>query len=368
MSVDIQADDLFAAPASPTWTNVYGTWTADTSRVYPTTLLTETVSVLSAYDPASQLSASTPKKIRYQCTVTMPSTFPATGEIRVGLGAFMQSANRSGFWLTYRRTSGGASTYVELAIRRPTSSSASDSSLFSVFSGAGITALAADGVGVLRLDLTLNPIYWLAEGYFNGVKILTSTPTVNLFSSFTGQALFNNAYDYPMFGGIVGNVAARSYVDAFTIADFGSLTAVDPLYVAPTLTAFPTLTPLTMTAEDEGGTETLPVQPSYVLSGADRWEVSQWPYSGGYTAFAARQTAPRREWPSLNWEAMSDVEVFYMDAFLTAVKTRVGTWNWVFPETGETVRCRFTTEPVIKYVAPSVWEMQAGVIEVLAGA
>lgn len=378
MTALLVADDFTDAGAlpNPPWGVGASQFVRENARAFGAA--SPALATATAFDPATILSASTPKKVRYELDVRMPAVFPATGEVRAGLGACMRSTGRDGFHLVYRRTSGGASALVELLIARPAGSALADVSLFSVFAPT-FAALAAGATARLRLDVQLNASNVILNAYLDGVLLFVSTPTTTLFNATTGRSLaaMTAVTLYPAIhadaaGATLGPDGYaipdhRVYVDRLRVLDVGNLALTPALSSAPTRAATPTLTPITPGAEDDGGSETLPVQPSQPIEPRDGWGVDEHPYDGGYSATVAQQTRRRRVWP-FKWNALSSSQRDALEALWDAVNGTVGTFVWEDPETGAEIRLHFLTPLRVVRAAPAVWQADAEVEEVLPNA
>lgn len=382
MTALLVAEDFTEAAASlsnPPWGVGASQFVRESGRAYGAVAPGSTaLAIASAFDPGTILSASTPKVVRYELDVRLPDTLPASGEVKVGLGALMRSSGRDGLHLVYRRTSGGASALVELLVARPTGSALSDVSLYSAFAPGSFTALAAGVTARLRLDVQLNATNIVATAYLDGVLMFVSTPTLASFNLATGRSLsaFTAATCYPalivLASGVAGssglpNEGHRTYVDRLRVLDAGSLAELGRLDEPPTPVADPTRTPITPDAEDEGTVAELEVHPSYPIAWSHGWLVDEHPYDGGYVATVARQTRRRRSAP-FQWDALSSTQKDDLEALWEAVEGRNLTFSWTDPETGETFRLGFASQLRIVQVAPAVWQADADVEERFADA
>ena len=156
-------------------------------------------------------------------------------------------------------------------------------------------------------------------------------------------------------------------LDNFRVTDIGNLADSLSITVAPTLVGFPTLTPVTMSAEDDGGAEVLSVQPSYAMQVEDDWGVVEHVYDGGYTATVARQSVGRRQW-SFHWDALNASETAAIGALRLAVEGTKSAFSWTDPTTSETIHISFVEGPRLSLVAPGTYQAEALVREVLANA
>lgn len=369
MSITLQAEDFVTDGALSS--TRFGTGVADFvntgGRTYSSAAVasTDSATTLTAFDPSTILSASTPKRIRYELDFTLPTSFPASGEIRAGFHALCRSTDRDGLRLVYRRTSGGAATYVELLIARVSGSALSDLSMYLV----PVTALAAGATARLRLDVTLNSTNLVAEAFLDGNPAFISTPTTATFNLVTGRSLSamtaSTCYARLIVtttgtaapsGGVTAS--SRTYLDRLRVVDIGSLADVPAFAVEPALVGAPVRTPVVIGPEDDGTVAELTVHPSYVALLVDEWDVTEHPYDGGYVGTAARQTRPRRRVP-MRWDALSAANLASIQALRGSAP-----FSWTNPETAETLRLKWTTDLTEHHVGPSVWAAEAEAVEV----
>lgn len=373
MTVQIQGEDFGTSGALSS--TRFGSGVADfvneTGRTYAAVApsSTDSACTLTTFDPATLLSDSTPPKIRYEIDFVLPTTFPSTGEIRAGLHALCRSTDRDGLRLVYRRTSGGAATYVELLLARVAGSALSDLSLYLV----PVTALAAGATARLRLDVTLTTYAAIVVAYLDGVQAFTSTPSLAQFNLVTGRSLsaMTAATMYARLvvtstgtaaasGGVTA--ASRTYLDRLRVVDIGSLADVPAFAVEPALVGAPSRTPLVIAAEDDGTIAELTVQPSFADEVSDQWSVVDHPFDGGYVATSPRQTRNRRRWP-MRWDALSASDLASLQALRGSAP-----FSWTIRTTGETVRVKWTTDLSEHHVGPGVWAADAEAQEVYSDA
>lgn len=355
MSIEAQFVDFTATGVlGAAWTATGGTFTQDGQRAYPTTPATYSRATLTA---VPTLTASTPIKARYEVDATLPAAFPSTGVVRAGLvfqGGYAHFA--------WTRSSGGGSTLFDFFAR---SAAGVETSYFSasVSLTAGATYRLRAEVAYHASALVVTCAY-SSDGGQTFTPLWTSTPSVGVWNTATGQSLTSFATADKR-GGVVSDVAGPpAYLDNFRVTDIGSLAASPTIDVAPAATAFPTLTPYTVSEEDDGGAEVLTVSPSWVMQLADVWEVVEHPFDGGYTATVARQTVRRREW-RFHFDAMNAADTVAFGALKAAVHGTRAAFEWTDTTTGEVVRIRFVTDPTVSLVSSGVWQADAVVREVI---
>ena len=366
MTVTIQSDDYATDGALSSST--YGTGVADftalNGRAYSTGIVATATyeTTLTAFDPGTLLSASTPKRIRYEIDFRLPDTLPPSGELVAGFTALARSTGRDGLRLVYRRTSGGAATYVELLLARATGSALADLSLYLV----PVTALAASSVSRLRLDVTLNAGNVVAVAYLNDVQAFTSTPSLAQFNLVTGRTL-TAMTSATLYARLVVTVtgtgaAARCFLDRLRVTDWGDLADEPAFAVEPSLTPALTRTPITPEAEDDGTVATLSVHPSFAVEISDDWATVDHPFDSGHTATHPRQSRRRRSF-SLRWDALNSSDLASLQALRGSAP-----FTWTPRDTGVALRLQWTSDLAEHHVGPSVWAAEATAREVLSGA
>ena len=371
MSVELQLVDFTATGVlGSAWTATGGTFSQDGQRAYPTTPATYSRAVLVA---APNLTASVPIKARYEADVTLPSSFPATGVLRAGL--VFQGGYAHFLW---HRSSGGGSTIFDFFARHGTTGTETSYFSTSVSLSAGETYRLRSDVRYTAGGLIVECAY-STDGGQTFTALFLSTPSVGAWNTATGQSLTSFATADKR-GGIVAqsvqiitppipNVSIGStalfpvMLDNFRVTDIGSLADAPTINTAPTLTAYPDFTSITVDEEDDGTVQTLSVQPSYALQCADEWVVIEHPYDGGYTATVGHQTVRRRVW-NFHWDAMGVSDIIAFGTLRAAVRGRQSAFTWAHPTTGETIRIKFDAEPSVSLVAPSIWQAEATVREV----
>lgn len=355
MSLEVQLADFTATGVlGSAWTATGGTFTQDGQRAYATTPATYSRAVLVAV-PA--ITASTPVKVRYEVDLLLPASFPSTGVVRGGLvfqGGYAH--------LTWTRTSGGASTLFDFYARN---AAGTETSYYSTS-----VALTAGATYRLRADVTLYPFAMVVECFYSAdagatfTALFLSSPSLAVWNAATGQSL-TTLLTASRTAGIVADVAGLpAYLDNLRVTDIGNLATNPTIDVAPATTAFPTLTPYTVSEEDDAGAETLTVQPSYALAVADEWAVTEHPYDGGYVGTVATQSVRRRGWEFF-FAALSATDATAIGALRTAVHGTRSTFSWTEPATGESIRIKFVSDIMISLVAPGVYQAEATVREVL---
>ncbi len=373
MTVEVQLVDFTATGVlGSAWTATGGTFTQDGQRAYPTTPATYSRAVLVA---APNLTASTPIRGRYEVDVTLPAAFPATGVVRAGLVFAGGYAH-----FLWHRSSGGGSTIFDFFARN---AAGTETSYFSTS-----VALAAGSTTRLRADVTYNASNMVVEAKYSAdggqtfTALFLSSPSVTVWNAATGQSLATMTASART-GGIVAQSAqvalppnpfsavTTAYfvptVDNYRVTDWGNLAASPSINTAPTLTAYPDFTSITVDEEDDGTAQTLSVQPSYALQCADEWIVIEYPYDGGYTATVGHLTVLRRVW-NFHWDAMNVADIIAFGTLRAAVRGRQSAFTWDHPTTGETIRIKFDAEPSVSLVGPSIWQAEATVREVPADA
>lgn len=370
MSIEAQFVDFTATGVlGAAWTATGGTFTQDGQRAYPTTPATYSRATLTA---VPTLTASTPIKVRYEVDIILPATFPATGVLRAGLvfqGGYAHFA--------WTRSSGGGSTLFDFFARNATGTETSYFSASVSLAAGSTTRLRAEVR--YQSDALIVTCSYSADGGQTFTPLWISTPTPAVWNTATGQSLTTFATADKR-GGIVAQSAQVAVppgpfvvslfdyfvplVDNFRVTDIGSLAASPTIDVAPAATAFPTLTPYTVSEEDDGGAEVLTVSPSWVMQLADVWEVVEHPFDGGYTATVARQTVRRREW-RFHFDAMNAADTVAFGALKAAVHGTRAAFEWTDTTTGEVVRIRFVTDPTVSLVSSGVWQADAVVREVI---
>lgn len=372
MSLLIQQDDFSGSAGTLSgglWTLPVGSWTRDGIQVYPSSApATLSHARASAFNPGPLLSsASSPITITYEADITLPSTLPASGDVIQGVSFCNPSSGTTGMELRYERLSGGATTQVQLLIR----SSTSTVSLYTVFAPTAFTARAAGATMTLKAEVRFSGGGFVVIGYLDGTQLFISSPSYALLNSTTGNSY--GATSGPMYGGLVASVAGTAtgsggpqypgYFDRWRVRDAGSATAINAMSQAPTLTTAPTLTPISVYAENDTGAETLTLQPSYAMQLADQFEVDEFVSDSGHAVLMAKQTRARRRW-NLHWDAIGSSGKSTLETLWSALNTTKKAFTWTENETGSTITVRFVGAPTISRIAPNVYSASAVIMEV----
>lgn len=357
MSVVVQLVDFTASGVlGSAWTATGGTFIQDGQRARPAAAGVYSRAVLSAVPP---LSASTPIRGRYEVDLLLPAAFPTTGVVRGGV-VFAGGYGH----LVWHRSSGGGSTIFDFFARHGTTGAETSYYSTSVALTAGTTVRIRADVAYNSANLVVDAWYSTTGGA-SWSYLFLSAPTTAVWNTATGQALANMTASART-GGIVATAPVDTYIDNFRVTDIGSL-AVSPVFsTAPTLTAAPTLSPITVGTEDDGTVATLTVAPDWPAEPSDSYRVVEHQYDGGYTAAVAYQTRPRRQWP-FRWSNITASDVLTLVALHDAVGNS-SAFSFADPETGETLRLVFLTDLRIVQVGPAAYDCSADVSEVFSGA
>ena len=363
MSILLQQDDFSGSTGSlaAPWSLIAGAWTRDGTRVAPTSAPgTLSHARLSAFDPGSLLSiSSNPPTMTYEADVTLPTTFPATGDISQGITFLNSSTGTYGFELRYERLTAG--THQILFVMRGLTAS---TLLYGVYAPTSFTALAAGGTATLKAEIRFQVSNIYVIGYLDGVTLFFSTPSYAAMNAAFGTS-YGSISAIAKYGGLVGSIAGTAgsgggpafpgYFDRWRVRDIGSLTTIPSSYSTPTLTAAPTLSAITVGAENDAGAETIPVNPSYAMQVSDGWAIDSIRSDGGHTVAMARQTRPRRTW-QMHWDALTSANLTSFETLWAATTGTKKACTWTDPETGDAIVGRFTTEPRVSRVAPAIYQ------------
>ncbi len=358
MSVELSLVDFTATGVlGSAWTATGGTFIHDGQRARTAAAGVYSRAVLVAVPP---FSASNPIRGRYEVDVLLPPAFPASGVVRGGV-VFAGGYGH----LVWHRSSGGSSTLFDFFARHGTTGV--ETSYYSL-----TVALSAATTVRIRADVSYHAGALVVDAWYSTTAgaswsyLFLSTPSTASWNTATGQVLATIT-DSARTGGIVATAPVDMFLDNYRVTDLGNLAAALPVAPAPTLTTFPTLTPYTMSAEDDGTVQTLSVQPSYAMQVADVWEITEHPYEGGYVGTLARQTVRRRQW-RFHWDAMNSSEFTAFGALRTAVAGRRSAFTWTDATTNEVIRIKFAEDPSGSLVSPGVYQADALVTEILADA
>lgn len=326
-----------------------------------------------AFQPAP--STPIPRKIQYELDLQWPAVLPGgSGNLIMGVTGLQRSSGRDGLWLLVRRLTGGATNVWSLIIAGVTSSS--DLVLQSV----AFTPAVNDMIRV-TLDITF------AVGVsFTGVMTIAKTDAITFVTTTTvqpfamGLAQFNTVTSRALattdactkYGGIFVRVDGspsnntRPYVDRFRIRDTNVTAQLPDLHPEYTLTAAPSLTPISLGDEDATSPSyTLTVQPSWTTQLEDQWTANEFNTDGGTQIVTAKQARRRRRW-GFHWQAINATDWGTVNTLIDNTHQGHKSFNWADPETGVTIPLRFTSPLSTQQIGPSVYTAEADVEEVLA--
>ena len=348
-----------------TGNQVYASDTTPFAPSYYTPPGVERLAIL--MDPYPLLTANTAgaKIMSVQVTITTPPVFSTTYTEEQGIVFLSAGANSlPHFEVVWSRTTGGTNT-IKLYSR-----ASAGRTLWATL--ASLSATTVSTVYSLRIEHTILSAsnstlfaYWDAAPTA-GISISSGFMTT---VGFSGNPQTNSHYVglYGLSAGLQSTSAGPvfspinpAYFDDFTVRDTGIEST--PIYAEPTLTADPTLATIAVQAENDSTGDTFVLRPSYAIQVDQQIESNEHRFDGGYAQSVARASGRRRRW-SLWWDALSSAQ---RSTFITHIATVSGKkkhFAWQDPDTGQGVVVRFTADPVISQVAPSVWSASATVEE-----
>lgn len=376
MSVLVQADDFNrSGTLSTPWTVKSGdAWFLDGYTVRPHgTPSTFRRAVMQTFDPFARVSRSTPPPVYagYQAEVqiTAPDAFSATEDLFAGITFMSSGANgvASHFEVVWRKVAASLSSLVF----QKRSAAGVVTALFPI-GGIVLPTVNVGEVHTLNVAVTLldtanaqltarwdSVIYIgvtipsLSANGFNGSTFTTATHYAGIVATVPGPADSNGNPLYPV------------RFDNFRFRDVGPDSFQPALNPTPALTADPVLASVTMSDEDDSGAETLDVQPSYVHVYEDQYAAHEHRFDGGYVQTISASSGVRRKF-ALRWNALSSAQRTTLLTLEAAVEGKRKAFTWVHPETGETLKVRFTTDLVIRQVQPTTWAGEVEAEEVRA--
>lgn len=362
------------------WTVQTGdTWTRDGDVVQPLGLpSTFRRMIVQTLNPYAIASGSPPsgaaKMYEVEVQVKAPAAYSSTEELRAGIEIMSPGANVAGFRLewVWIRSAAGAHT-VEL---RFTNVAGVAPFTPTQLTGASIAAIAVGEVHTLRVSIEVGSqglAYGRIRGYFDGQPyglpqtLHAVTLGGTLWSTLAHYAGIVASTPGPGTGGPVGAAVNPVYpigFDNFIVRDVGPLATAGALYPAPTLVATPTLTGVTLAAEDDSAGDQLPVQPSFAYVMEPELVVREHRMDGGHIVTHARDAVQRRRW-QLVWAPIRTSDKDSLRTFHGTVKNRKA-WPWTHPETGEAIKVIFASDvfTTSQDAANTVWASRAEVLEV----
>ena len=372
MSLQLQTDDfLVEGPLGPQWLQTVGggfTVTPDL-RAQPNTLAADAQTTLATFDPATVISTSPQRVIRYELDVTFPNPLPTVAgqNVKLGVTGLNRSTQRDGLGFQLERLNAGASNNMRIVLRNAAGTETPIAIIATAAWVAGETVR-------LMVDVAFQPTFITVSVTATGsAGTNNSGATISLatFNAGTGRALAS-LNSSTMYGGaflrIDGSVVG--YMDRFRVEDIG-LGAVQPnINPVYTLTVNPTLTSITVQAEDDGAALTLTVQPDRPTEPRENWGGASFVADGGHMTTRATQSRARTLWSPFSWASLNQTDYDLIVALHAAAFSKAKVFSWTDPDTVTVYRLRFMSELRTRMISRGpggrIFEISVDVEQVLA--
>lgn len=186
------------------------------------------------------------------------------------------------------------------------------------------------------------------------------------WASLLGYVGFLNRPGVPQFAPFTAQGdAVPNQFEELRVRDVGILTTPANATPTYTLTAAPSLTAITASTESQTNGLTLTVQPSFVMTVQDAWQVEEFTSDSGDRVAWPRQTRRRRLW-RFNWTALDSSERATLATLVDDAQGQFYAFSWTDPETNTALSIRFTSGVQFSQVGPNTWTASADVEEVLS--
>ena len=399
----------YAQKAWPGWSSSpNGTGTATTGTTTDVLLVRTQIMLLktSVWDIAFHSTAdpSFHRLVWLRGTVTMPETFlnfSGTGygedDLTAGLIYAGESDGKGWAWV-YQRMSDGATTRIAHGYFTGSGSTGTFNQLGPAVSVSAL-AVSTSAEMIVQMSLDASGGMLTHTVFWNGAAVATFTMNSALYNAFLGTSIATSMIAKKFYQGFVcrypaglaqqtwgisppsipgtsiySGATATSYMaqgayhllfDDLRVEDRNPALLNLSVDVMPTLTpSFVTAAGITLSTEDDGGSESLSLAPDYSQPIEDQYRVREFVTDSGHVLTRAESSLRRRVW-SLHWEAMSPTDKTTLETLTDAVKVRFRTFNWRDPETNLEIRVRFISSARFDRVAFAVWRASAVIEEAI---